>query len=962
MKSKIRRYLLVGGLLGVLVAGALVLALPTLAARGLESKVKGKLEAQSDVQATWQALDVSFGGELELADLHIIDEKRGVDLRVERIYIKPTLLSMFEDEPEIKEIRVEGTTLDLDTFFLVNKIMGDKDKEEKDDPDKPKDEKKAGGMSERLKRSFKTSPPRVIIERARIMTTLEGAPVAEIELTRAELSGGGDEPLVLTSQGYMTTRYAKVPKLLRQRHSWDVKVDYDVDARQIIAEIGSGDEGEPLLDLELPRIARGKLGRVRAEIDLANLKSPRVQAQEFYLKVGGRNESDLIAMLSAKTLGMTLNEGSPVLTGRATDFEFTPSKFKELNNLRDRFKPLGGTLDKLKAKNSPVKQADTAPSSPQQSLEQVGKWLGWGRSLSNAMGKINVELEQGSITMHVPGEEDSLRAIELVSDLNVSLDEGHLMMTGVSAEGSFLSDVVFLPGQSLPHSASLVASGVNLGKLPGMDQGRTLPNRGIKGRIGGVVDLSVHLLTPPTGVMLEGGGVLDEVTLRGVLNWHEGMLDVQGVADEPLTNQELDLKGALKWYPGRGEFTLEEAEVHYNGLDTNMEGSLRGWPLVPVLRLDAHMPETPCQAMVDAMPDAMLGPYRKVKIEGSAAPSLWVKWPLHSPEHLEVELDGFAVQDTSTIRRKRKRRGMEDMFPSDKDYHCKLQKIASDRKAWPDVKFMSEPGSSGQARAKKSPPSWYGRTSQSDVYWLNQPFVKRVTEGVSKDAEVYVGPGLDTYVPLSSLPPWVGGAAYLSEEILFFENRGVSFGLIRKALRINFERGRFVYGGSTVTQQLVKNLFLTRDKTLARKLQEAIISLRIDEVVSKERVLELYLNCIEFGPNLYGIGPAAQHYFGKPASELTPMEALFLATIKPSPSYGEHLKRRGNLPPDRSWFIKRFGTLFKRMIEYEVMTQAEVDRARRQTIKWVDGVYAPEFEQEPLEDVMHNLLEDMMSP
>src|SRR5690606_8087956 len=102
------------------------------------------------------------------------------------------------------------------------------------------------------------------------------------------------------------------------------------------------------------------------------------------------------------------------------------------------------------------------------------------------------------------------------------------------------------------------------------------------------------------------------------------------------------------------------------------------------------------------------------------------------------------------------------------------------------------------------------------------------------ESEVFVGPGLPTYVPLSEMPSWVGGAAYLSEEILFYTDHGISLGLIKKALRLNLEKGRFVYGGSTVTQQLIKNLFLTRDKTLSRKLQEALIAWRITETIPKD--------------------------------------------------------------------------------------------------------------------------------
>ena len=112
--------------------------------------------------------------------------------------------------------------------------------------------------------------------------------------------------------------------------------------------------------------------------------------------------------------------------------------------------------------------------------------------------------------------------------------------------------------------------------------------------------------------------------------------------------------------------------------------------------------------------------------------------------------------------------------------------------------------------------------------------------------------------------------------------------------------------------------------------------------MSKDRILELYLNCIEFGKDLYGIEPAAQYYFNKSARELTPMEAVFLAVLKPSPKYGDHLKRRGELPGPETWFAKRVEAIFKRMVEYKIMTQAEADRARPYTLRWEGGVYKPQ--------------------
>ena len=175
----------------------------------------------------------------------------------------------------------------------------------------------------------------------------------------------------------------------------------------------------------------------------------------------------------------------------------------------------------------------------------------------------------------------------------------------------------------------------------------------------------------------------------------------------------------------------------------------------------------------------------------------------------------------------------------------------------------------------------------------------KVTSYVSK-SDIVVGPGTPDFLSYESMPPYVGAAMYLSEEIGFryldAPANAMSIPLMNKGIRISLERGRYVYGGSTLSQQLVKNLYFSRDKTLSRKLEELVVTWRMSKVVPKKRILELYLNCIEFGPNLYGIKRAASHYFGKSASELTPLEAVYLAALKPSPYQGAHDMRVGNSP------------------------------------------------------------------
>jgi membrane peptidoglycan carboxypeptidase len=106
--------------------------------------------------------------------------------------------------------------------------------------------------------------------------------------------------------------------------------------------------------------------------------------------------------------------------------------------------------------------------------------------------------------------------------------------------------------------------------------------------------------------------------------------------------------------------------------------------------------------------------------------------------------------------------------------------------------------------------------------------------------------------------------------------------------------GRFVRGGSTVTMQLAKNLYLHREKTLSRKLQEAVLTMLLEQSLTKEQILELYLNVIEFAPGLYGIGPAAAHYFHSTPRELSLGQALYLVTLLPNPK-SQHFKPDGSL-------------------------------------------------------------------
>lgn len=176
---------------------------------------------------------------------------------------------------------------------------------------------------------------------------------------------------------------------------------------------------------------------------------------------------------------------------------------------------------------------------------------------------------------------------------------------------------------------------------------------------------------------------------------------------------------------------------------------------------------------------------------------------------------------------------------------------------------------------------------------LARPFVyeAQLTRGGTR--RVTIGPENPAFVPLGELPNHVVRAVLESEDAGFYGHKGFDLSAVQEALS---DGGR-LRGASTLTQQLAKNLFLSRERTLSRKAREAFATLALEVAVGKRRILEIYLNLVEWGDGVNGIGEAAQHWFGKDARELSPMEAALLATVIPNPVRYEMYLRRGALTP-----------------------------------------------------------------
>lgn len=186
----------------------------------------------------------------------------------------------------------------------------------------------------------------------------------------------------------------------------------------------------------------------------------------------------------------------------------------------------------------------------------------------------------------------------------------------------------------------------------------------------------------------------------------------------------------------------------------------------------------------------------------------------------------------------------------------------------------------------------------TDVGALEKAYPKVVYDKKNKSSHIEVVDKRPAgWAPLGSISRIAVAAIVLSEDWAFYQHNGFDWEQIRGSIEKNIKMGKFARGGSTITQQVVKNVFLSNEKTLTRKAQEAVLAVRIERQLTKARILEIYLNIAEFGEGLYGIGPAARHYFSKSPSELTAKEGAFLAMLLPSPKkYSVSFRKKALTP------------------------------------------------------------------
>lgn len=208
-------------------------------------------------------------------------------------------------------------------------------------------------------------------------------------------------------------------------------------------------------------------------------------------------------------------------------------------------------------------------------------------------------------------------------------------------------------------------------------------------------------------------------------------------------------------------------------------------------------------------------------------------------------------------------------------------------------------------------------------------FTYAIVDKDGKPAERETGAGSDEWAPLETISPMMQVAVLTTEDGGFFRHHGFNEWAIRSALVADLKAGHFIRGASTISMQLAKNLFLSREKTVSRKLEELILTDYLERTFQKDEMMELYLNIIEFGPDIYGVRAAAMHYFGRTPAELNLAECLFLSSLLPRPREYHKMYEKGEVP--QSW-MNNIHQLMEIAHKNGRISDQELEEAKTQTI------------------------------
>ena len=392
---------------------------------------------------------------------------------------------------------------------------------------------------------------------------------------------------------------------------------------------------------------------------------------------------------------------------------------------------------------------------------------------------------------------------------------------------------------------------------------------GVKEGTKGLFDVGHGTVSGKGQVVLSAAG--DALTFDGQIALRSISVKQPRLSAEPLRGIDFAVSARGLLDDG-GRLRVDDAQLDMGALHVRTHGTIEESREHFALALAVDVAPAACQALLDSTPQGLLPTVRSARMAGTFGATSRVSFDTRSIDKLVLE---YQIDD-----------------------RCKLAEVP------PDL-----------ARE---------RFTSSFTYRTYHP------DGTPSDTST--GPGTTAWTDLDDISPFMIAAVLTTEDGAFYKHHGFNHSAIRNSAAANLKARRFVRGASTITMQLAKNLFLSREKTLSRKIEELVLTDYLEQAFRKDDMMELYLNVIEFGPDVYGVTRAAEYYFGRKPEELNLPESFFLASIMPSPVRYGRLRDKGQV--SEGW-MKHIQTLMEIAAKNGKVSRAELAEGLAQPIVFV---------------------------
>lgn len=359
------------------------------------------------------------------------------------------------------------------------------------------------------------------------------------------------------------------------------------------------------------------------------------------------------------------------------------------------------------------------------------------------------------------------------------------------------------------------------------------------------------------------GADADALSVSGTLELERLQLDDPRIAPEPLQFPRLSWGGELRMRLDGSEFSLKDGEMRLGEARFLSQISFQRDADTAQLALKLTIPQLACSSLLGAAPPGLLGSAREIGLSGTFALETEAQFDTAKPSKMNV---AFRLEN-----------------------NCRVERV---------------PAALAPEQFKK-------------------PFTRTVPGPEALPMLVESGPGSASWTPYESISPYFETALLVTEDGRFFHHRGFDPRAIESSIRDNVVSGAFVRGASTISMQLAKNLYLGREKVLARKGREALLTMVLEQAFDKRKLLELYMNVVELGPGVYGVKSAASYYFNTTPDRLTIAQCFFLASILPSPKK-QHFESDGRISKARRAYLEK---LMRIAHDRDRLSSTELERA-----------------------------------